>query len=368
MMCRSDWYREWALVGLALLATTGLVNAENCVSCQERITGEFFLVGSPLLADKQVVCKECVKLDTICATCRLPAKKDILALDDGRVLCALHAREAVLTPSDAEALFKEAKREMIRLLRGCGSTPDQTITLSLVDGREIGRLWEELRPGQARDAAVGLTRSRRQGTDFAHSIYLVRGLSRARFLATSAHEYTHAWMSENVPPDRKLDADAIEGFCELAAYRLMSDLHEDGERRVILTNAYTRGQIDTFVKAEDQHRFYRIVEWVKSGVEDRIQPDNTEQVLALKPRATVSAWPQSVPTQVPNTLQLKGISGGPGRWLALINDCTLGVGEAARVRVGAAKVNVRCLAATASSVTIELVDSGERQELRLHSR
>ena len=76
------------------------------------------------------------------------------------------------------------------------------------------------------------------------------GLGRGRLAAICAHEYTHTWLHENVPSDRALDRDTVEGFCELVAYKLMTQRHEEGEKKVILANAYTRGQVNAFVQAE----------------------------------------------------------------------------------------------------------------------
>jgi hypothetical protein len=369
MKRRHSWRSRWAAILFLVWAVAGSALAEQCAVCQERIIGEFFWLNNPALPAKVPLCRACAKLDTVCATCRVPVKRDFLRLDDGRLLCANHARGAVLTQQDAEAVFHEAKRETIRLLRGYGSTPDRNITLSLVDATQMARFREETQALASLITPVGLTRSRRQGTDFSHSIYLLSGQSRARLLATGAHEYAHAWMAENVPPDRKLDSNAVEGFCELAAYRIMADLQEEAERRYILSNAYTRGQIGTFVQAEDSHRFYRIVEWIKNGVESRIELENTTSVLALKPEPPAApAWPQAAPTRVPDTLQLKGISGRPGRYLALVNDLNLEVGETGRARVGDGKVTVRCVSPTQNSAVIELVDSGERRELVLRGQ
>jgi hypothetical protein len=363
--------RSWsmAVAMLMLLAAARGVFGQHCASCGEKVTGEFFWFNNPSFSEKQVVCSSCSKLDTLCATCRLPLKRASLKLDDGRLLCAAHAREAVLSQPDADAVFAETKREMIRLLRGCGSTPDRNITMQLVDAVQMGKFAAEVGTGEPHFTTVGLTRSRRNGTEFTHMVYLLSGQSRTRLMATGAHEYTHTWMKENVPPDRRLEPNAVEGFCELAACRLMADLGAEAEKSFILSNAYTRGQIETFVKAEDSHRFYRIVEWVKSGVEGQIEPANTASVLALRaPPAPSLDWPQAVPTKVPDTLRLKGISGQPGRWLALVNDRTLEAGETGNVRVGPAKVRVHCVTVTAQSVVVELADSGERQELFLRTQ
>jgi Zn-dependent peptidase ImmA (M78 family) len=42
--------------------------------------------------------------------------------------------------------------------------------------------------------------------------------------SVAAHEYAHAWMHENIPPTRKLDPNAVEGFCELVATKWRSNV------------------------------------------------------------------------------------------------------------------------------------------------
>ena len=109
------------------------------------------------------------------------------------------------------------------------------------------------------------------------------------------------------------------------------------------------------------------MQWVKSGLGERIQTSPRGKNLALKKteRASARGWPAAKPTPVPDTIQLKGLGGRPGRWVALINNETLRVGETGRVRVGLSNVLVRCVGASAGSVEIELLSSRERRVLRL---
>ena len=55
-------------------------------------------------------------------------------------------------------------------------------------------------------------------------------MSKPHLLAVSAHEYTHAWMAENVKPNRVagMDRDTLEAFCELVAYKYMASRNENG--------------------------------------------------------------------------------------------------------------------------------------------
>ena len=359
------------LCGLFLAWLTPLLHAGlSCVVCQTNLEGSFYWMTSPLLPERQSVCQVCAKLKTTCFLCQLPVSTGGTKLNDGRYLCATHARQAVLQPQDAADVFLETKREMFHLLRGFGTLPNQNITLRLIDQKEMTRLSAELHSGLNAAHTVGLTSTRRDGAEFAHSICLLSGLTRAGCLAAGAHEYTHAWMNENVPADRKLDPDAVEGFCELMAYKMMTALHEDAEKQLILQNAYTRGQIDTFVEAEDTEHFQQVVHWVKSGLGERIRSGSPGRRLNAPPpeRALAHGWPTILPTPVPDTLQLRGVSGRPGRRLALINNESLRPGDLARVRVGASSVIVCCLAVETNSAVIELVGTGERRTLRLGER
>jgi hypothetical protein len=152
-----------------------------------------------------------------------------------------------------------------------------------------------------------------------------------------------------------LDGDTVEGFCELVAYKLMTQRNEELEKKVILANAYTRGQVNTMVKAENDHQFLAIVEWMKSGNEPKFDPGSGDRVMPVNNRPpTPLVWlPQTV-TPVPPTLTLKGIGGTPQRRFALINNRTLTKDEMAKVRVGHTNVVVRCLDITENTVTLQI--------------
>jgi|WetSurMetagenome_2_1015567.scaffolds.fasta_scaffold101340_1 thioredoxin-related protein len=64
-------------------------------------------------------------------------------------------------------------------------------------------------------------------------------------------------------------------------------------------------------------------------------------------------------------LTLKGISGPANRRMALINNQTLGAGEAGRVKLGEGEVQVRCLEIRDKSVVVLVEGETERRELRL---
>jgi hypothetical protein len=238
----------------------------------------------------------------------------------------------------------------------------------LVDAREMARLYQMR--GSLHDSThtLGLTHTRQLGQGrWEHQIYLLNGLSRNRLLAICAHEFTHAWLHENLTPRRRLQPDTVEGFCELVAYKIMSERREELETRVILANDYTRGMVSVLVKADDNYRFYRVVEWMKTGLDDSLSATNAVRLLALQdaPPPSQLVWQPQTRTAVPATLTLKGISGKPGARFALINDRTFAKSELGRVRVGESNVTVRCLEILDDSVVIQINGAQDKTQLTL---
>jgi hypothetical protein len=199
------------------------------------------------------------------------------------------------------------------------------------------------------------------------------GLPLASFQATIAHEYTHAWINENLSAKRKqgLSQDANEGFCELVSYRLMDSQNEEAQKRLIKLNAYTRGQIHLFLEAEQTYGMNDMVDWMKYGTADRLAADDLRRIhdvelpsLAAGPATNLPAYGLKF-ASIPDTLVLKGISWVQPRPVAMINNRTLGVNEQGRVRVGKTNVVIRCLAIRPDAVRIQIIGSGEERELRL---
>src|SRR5215213_9547072 len=102
-----------------------------------------------------------------------------------------------------------------------------------------------------------------------------------KFLGVCAHEYGHAWLNENVASGRELDSDTVEGFCELLAYKYISDKGDKVEKKLLLENDYTRGQIDVLVKGEAAYNFYYVTRWVLKGEDSRVEASKLERLLAL---------------------------------------------------------------------------------------
>jgi len=360
--------------GLILLVLTGIngtLHAQGsriCEACQEPITGKFYWFRSSAIQGQKALCFDCSTHDQHCFQCRIPVRKKFLTLEDGRQLCEEHRKGAVLTQRAVELVFEQTKRSLFPMLNGLGVLPDQNIRIQLVDAKAMAQLHQKPAGAKADGMdTMGLTRTEMLGPNqFNHVIFLLSGLSPARVTAIAAHEYGHVWLHENVPADRIIDNLSMEAFCELVAYRLMTQLGDEVEKNVILQNAYTRGQINAFRKADDEYQFFNVVQWMKKGDGDHISQDRTSGVLNQKRPAQPSArWALPIKTKVPDTLMLKGISGNQKRRFALVNNQTLALNAQARVRVGDTNVMVRCLEIRDRSVLLQVHGNTQPLELTL---
>lgn len=105
--------------------------------------------------------------------------------------------------------------------------------------------------------------------------------------------------------------------------------------------------------------------------------DSTKGKDPFFPESTRRLVPVSQPQQLANTnsstpviaqalpLSLKGISGTKGQLLAIVNNATLAVGEAADVRCNGQAMKILLREIRERSVLIEIVATGEIKELKL---
>lgn len=364
------------LVFLAFLSLfVARVCAEDiCAVCGKEIVGDtVYIFTDKVTNEKKLLCNDCSLLPDVCFVCGMPVKENFARLPDGRVLCARDAKTAVLDPSEAKKICSNVQDEMDRLFSRFTSFPTN-IDLHFVDRVTLLALFKV--PGNDYDCpdVLGYFRAKTNQHVVHFDISVMSALSRAEIKSTFAHELSHAWVAANVSPQRKKNVaqDAQEGFCELISYLLMNADNEDAEKKAILQSSYTRGQIDAFVAAEHAHGLNDILDWMKWGTDSYLDPDDPDRVrvVTMPKEKTTSVPPalvfrQSTAAPVPDVLMLKGILGGKGHAIALINDQSLAVGESAKVRVGTSNVLVRCLAIDGESVRIQVGDFAEQQALSL---
>ena len=321
------------------------------------------------------VCSDCATLSTVCFFCGLPAKTNYTQLPDNRILCARDARTAVLGETEARRICRATKDSLDRLFSRFLDFPDTNVTVAIVDRVHLQELFRFAGHDYVCPNVWGYLETTTNRGRPQHKLSLLSGLPLASFQATVAHEYTHAWINENLSAKRKQDLsqDANEGFCELVSYRLMDSQNEEAQKRLIQLNAYTRGQIHLFLEAEQTYGMNDMVDWMKYGTNDRLAAGDLRRVrdvelprLAAGPATNLQVYGlKSAP--LPDTLVLKGISWVQPRPVAMINNRALGVNEQGRVRIGKTNVIIRCLAIRPEAVRIRIVGSGEERELRLRA-
>lgn len=375
---RCRWFVQWA--GLfAVWTFCWLGNSSvaatptHCELCKEYFTGTIYVVMDPIRQVKKHICLKCSKSPTVCSICGLTANlKTMRKLDDGRILCDLDSKGAVLNEDEARAIFQEVKRDVQGIFNRFGPFPDANITAHLVSRDDFIKEYFRKPSIDDPEKLLGLTRSLSQGgSNHVHHIYLLSGILRAQFMSVCAHEYAHTWLNERFTPTRTMNKDTVEGFCELIAWKYSTSKGYTAEATRILENEYSRGQIRAMIAAEERYQFRRVIDWIEHGVDSWIDKDRLEHVLQLKDKAAddspiVPLWQQiTVPTTVPDTLTLRGISTSGARRFALVNDRTLDKGESAKVRVGSSNVVVRCVEIRDASVVLEVGDDKKQLQLFL---
>jgi hypothetical protein len=372
--------QRWAFVALLALAcllpaSRLLADSDHCAVCGLLFGTRVYTIEDMMTGQKVQVCSDCATLGTVCFICGLPAKTGYTRLPDSRILCARDARTAVLDEAEARRTCRETKDSLDRLFSRFLNFPDTNVTVAVVDRVHLQELFKFAGHDYVCPNVWGYLETTTNRGRAQHKLRLLSGLPLAGFQATIAHEYTHAWINESLSAKRRqsLSHDANEGFCELISYRLMDSRNEEGQKRLIKLNAYTRGQIHVFIEAEQTYGMNDMVDWMKYGTADRLVAGELGRVRDVEFPRLATAPGTNLPgyalksASIPDTLVLKGISWVQPRPLAMINNRALGVNEQGRVRVGKTNVAIRCLSIRPDAVRIQIVGSGEERELRLRA-
>jgi hypothetical protein len=344
----------------------------ECWVCGEFIPGTVYLMTDEVTGSKRHVCMDCVQLPDCCYVCSLPVKVGKTDLPDGRALCERDVKSVLLDEAVIRKLCGEVGGELDKQFSRFVTFP-ANVSFDVADRVTLMDLFKVPGKDYACPNVLGFMwpETNQQGA-VEYPIRILTGQTPAATQATCAHELTHAWIKENVSAARQkeLHRDAIEGFCELVAFMMMREKSETAQMALLRTNLYTRGQLDLFIEADQKFGFSQVVDWMKYGAADRLAADQPWRIQeAAAPRATNNVplvfqpLPSTPSVALPERLQLKSISTGK-RPFALINQCTLGVGETAKVRLADTNQVIRCKEIRVDSVLIEMVETGEIRELR----
>ena len=363
----------WTLLLLTCLCLPLAARADICAICGQPIYGStIYLVTDKVTGEKKEVCVDCVKLPS-CAICGMPVK-DGTQLPDGRFLCSRDGKTAVVKAADAERICAQIKDDLDRRFSRFTVFPDN-VGVTVIDRIDVDAMYSPGGNDFESPNLLGCIHPDTVNQVTRYKMSLMTGLPLAELKATCAHEYSHAWVGENVPKERRarLGRDAEEGFCELVAYLLMDSQREEAQKKFILQNRYTRGQVDLFIEAEKRYGFDQVLDWMKYGEAGQLEPGHVDQLRDVKMPlakpvarnpAVYARTNQPVRASTPAVIKLDGVLWG-SRPVAIINGHSFLANDQSQVKIGGTNVMIRCLEIQKTSVRIQNVTSGKEQELRL---
>jgi hypothetical protein len=370
----------WIIVLLAGFGLCGPSAAwahdDICAICGRPIQGTIYLMMDKVTGEKVLVCSDCIKLP-LCSICGLPVKDNGIALPDGRHLCARDAKTVVLKAANIEQICGQIKDDLDRLFSRFTSFPTN-VDVMVIDRIDVDSMFYTEGNGSESPDLLGCIRPETVNDTTRYKMSLLIGMPLAQLKETCAHEYSHAWVGENVPKERRarLGRDAEEGFCELVGYLLMDSQNEEVEKKRVLQNHYTRGQIDLFIEAEKRYGFDQVLDWMKYGVTGQLEAGHVDELrdvkmpaarpIANNPAIYTNNHDTHQPATAPAIIKLQGVLWG-NQPVAIINGCSFFAKDLKQVKVGGTNVTLRCLEIGKKSVRIQNVDSGTEQELPLPS-
>ena len=353
------WMR-WLLVGVLLggISPTGLLHAadpegppQNCFTCNKALSGRIWRHPSGW------ICDECKNFPNRCWSCGLPCRDAFIQTEDGRFICKLEARAAVLNKEHARRIFDETRKSVVNLTRGGMVLKQAEVSVDLFNIDYWSK--EEKNPLHK----MGLALTRQIGDNFNHNVLLLSGQTHTNLAAVCAHEYTHLWINENMPGDRQIELQTMEAICELVAYKVAEVNGHPEVMDSIMRNSYTQGRINTAVDACDKVGLYSVLRWVREGKSPTLNLTELGAINrtpgALKKSTPSRMTPRVVkPLPKPSELKLKGVIGTT----ALINDTMIDPGQTRKIKLADRVVEVKCLKVETSYIEIS-VDGGEPEKL-----
>ncbi|MEW6303705.1 MAG: hypothetical protein AB1705_09555 [Verrucomicrobiota bacterium] len=344
---------------IAPLSAAAQIQPSLCIVC-----GRPFKAGSTIYKHARgYLCGDCAKLPTHCSLCGIPVIEAAAKTTDGRVICKDDAPEAVIDETEARRVFSEASDEVRRIARGRMELQFPQVAVRMFDVD----FWSRERASNPDDGmhTLGFSHSRKLGNDFVHNVIMLSGQLRSHLAGVAAHEYTHIWMHENVPPTRKIEPESVEAVCELLAYKLATRRGDTNSQARILQNPYTKGRIKDFVEADAYLGLDAILNWVLTGTTPKLEWRTPEMLAAASAPREAAPHIAAAPAPIPDKLLLRGILGSAKKRMALINDKTFEKDDELEVRVADKKLVVRCLDITENEVVLQVNGAQEPVRLRL---
>ena len=129
--------------------------------------------------------------------------------------------------------------------------------MDIVSAEELDKIC----PKAYRGVEIGLYRF--EGTF--HHIYILNNLAVDDFLGTAAHEFTHAWQTENCPADQNLITK--EGFADWVAYKVLQfDGAINSSQGIFYRSDPVYGQgFKTMIQIDDKSGIQAVINYVKTA-------------------------------------------------------------------------------------------------------
>jgi hypothetical protein len=186
---------------------------KRCAVCHTPLIGKYYTIEG---SDNRY-CPTCIATRPRCDSCGVPLGSDYWKLHDGRNQCGKCHSTAIYDPALAQTLFDETVAGIVNHLN---LVVHSGVALRLVDLPDL-RAVHHRSPPQSTDHSPSASDEPRTLGLYVRKgntrvIYMLYGLPRLIFRTTLAHEYTHAWQSENC---QQLQDDFLrEGFAEWVAF------------------------------------------------------------------------------------------------------------------------------------------------------
>lgn len=206
----------------------------RCASCDMQVGSH----GVMLEGERGVYCKPCFESRPRCDTCGRPVGAHYWSRSDGRKLCDRCQSTAVSDPQYAHALYRRVRAALSKEMDLTLAEPCQ---LKLVNRRQLSELIDKSSlyslDADSRGRCFGLFI--REGSH--RAIFVEYGLPQIVLMEVMAHEFAHAWQSENCP--ESATPEVQEGFAEWVAFKLLEGwgCRRRSERMLRRDDVYGRG-------------------------------------------------------------------------------------------------------------------------------
>ena len=189
------------LMACFCFGTSVAARGDVCAICGKPIYGTVYIMTDQVTGEKVLVCSDCIKLPR-CSICGLPVKDGGVELPDGRYLCARDAKTVVLKADDIEQICGQVKDDLDRLFSRFTSFPTN-VDVTVIDRIDVNSMFNTEGNSSESPDLLGCIRPVTVNNQTRYKMSLLIGMPLAQLKETCAHEYSHAWVGENVPKERK---------------------------------------------------------------------------------------------------------------------------------------------------------------------